>query len=219
MSILINLVILLTGLSLAWFCFWKLVKDDYENEDIFSLGFIIILGGILGFILLRLTFSQESLPGLLAFGLIFGFWRARRLKMKIFEILEGLVPALFIFLLFFLILQTLSLANYLKISLELGLIILALAGFFLLHRSFRRFLWYPSGKVGFASLASLTAYFFSRAAIELLLPNMLFLFSRSISIRGGVAIGLISLILIYWQSGRNVKDDLTKAGLIFKRRK
>lgn len=219
MSILFTLAILLAGLFLAWFCFWKLVKDDYENEGIFSLGLIIILGGILGFILLRLIFPSESLPGLLFFGLIFGFLRARRLKMKIFEILEGLVPAFFIFLLFFLILQTFSLANYFKIGLELGLIILALAGFFLVHRSFRQFLWYPSGKVGFASLASVAAYFFSRSAIELLLPNMLFLFSRSTSIFGGVAIGLISLILIYGQSGRNVKEDLIKTGLIFKRRK
>lgn len=205
MSNFLSFLTLGVGIYFALFLFWKLLRDDYEDSDIFSLWFVSLVGGILGFSLANLFLSEDALFLGTASAVIFGALRAKKLKMKMVEILESSVPSVFLFFLFVLASWAIRGVNLsLAIDFALALFGLVLFWFFKLH--YRRFLWYPSGKPGFASLASVSVYFILRAVVAFFASRMLsldlVLFSLPATLTFGLFVGITSLVLLYIQSER-----------------
>lgn len=205
MSNLLSFLILVLGVYLSLFLFWKFTRDDYEDSDIFALWFMALTGGVLGFSVVNFFLHQDALFAGLAIAVLFGILRARKLKMKLFEIMEAAVPAIFLFLAF-VVLSWFVGGVTLRLVIDLAIIVLSLGLFFLLKANYRRFLWYPSGKVGFASLATFSFYFVARAVVAMTLNKMLFLdlvlFSLPLTLTFGLFVGIASLVLLYIRSGR-----------------
>ncbi|MBI3290548.1 hypothetical protein HYZ78_04085 [Candidatus Microgenomates bacterium] len=205
MSNVLQFIVLTLGIYFSLFLFWRLLHEDYEDSDIFSLWFVSLSGGILGYFVFNFFFPQNALSVSLGIALLFTMLRARRIRMKLFEILESAIPSIFIFLVFVLISQMIWEIS-IPILVDLLLVALALGLFMFLKARYRRFLWYPSGKIGFASLATVLVYFVIRAAVALTLGTMLsfklVLFSLPETLVLGLTIGMTSLVLLYVRSGR-----------------
>lgn len=206
MSTFLTFIILVLGAFLALFIFWKLLRDDYEDGDIFALWFVSLFGGVLGWVLTGFLFPNDALAGGIIFAFVFGFLRAKRLKMNLVEIFEAGLPALLLFLTFFLVSKILGGFSSGLVA-EFLLAILALALFAFLKTRYRRFLWYPSGKVGFASLATAAVYFLLGGLVAILSPRVLsfnrVLFSEYVGAIFGGLVALLALIVLYIQSGRH----------------
>ena len=206
MSNFVSFLILVLGVFLSLFLFWKFTRDDYEDSDIFALWFIALTGGFVGFFIVNLFWRADSLLAGLVTAVLLGAFRARRLKMKLFEILEASVPSIFLFLLFVLL-------SWAVFGITTGLvadvviIVLVLALFFLFKANYRRFLWYPSGRVGFASLATVAIYFIVRAIVAsfapMVLSLILVLFSPIATLTFCLFVGTLCLVLLYIRSERN----------------
>lgn len=207
MSTFISFLILALGIFFALFLFWKLLKDDYEDSDIFTLWFISCFGGVLGYIATGFVFPQDSILVSIILAFVFALGRARKLGMKRVEVVEAGVPASLLFLIFFLGARSLTELS-LGIVTEFVLLLGALVLFLLLKVYYRRFLWYPSGRVGFAALVTLVFYFLLRGALlALVTPRTLFLISPLASVIFGLLVVGLSLVVLYIQSGR---QDLTR---------
>lgn len=215
MSTFISLLILALGVFFALFLFWKLLKEDYEDSDIFALWFISLLGGVFGFGATNFLFPRDGLAGGVILAFVSGLMYAKRFKMNLVEIFEAGLPALLLFLIFFL-LSKLFEGLSLGLVAEFLLVILALALFVFFKTHYRRFLWYPSGKVGFASLATSAVYFLLRGLVEILAPRVLsfnlVLFSDYVGTVFGGFVALWSIVVLYIQSGRRDFVGVLKHG-------
>ncbi|MBI4059320.1 hypothetical protein HY404_03725 [Candidatus Microgenomates bacterium] len=206
MSSLIVIPLMIIGAILALFIFWKLLKEDYETEQIFALGFPILLGGALGFLLTNLVLPSEKFGGTLILAGLFGWLRARRLKIPSLEVLEAVVPGI---LLFLALASGVALLKSVKLHyaslVDLVLAITTLVLFIYLKQNYRKFLWYQSGKIGFASLLSSFFYLIVRFIIALFLPHVLILGGRLMVLAIGGPLALASLAMLYLQSIRRKK--------------
>ncbi len=210
-------LILTVGALFSFFIFWELLKDDYEDARIFPLGLLIALGGILGFSLMGWIFGRDHLLGALFLVFLFALFRSKRLAMRPVEVFEAVVPSLFVFLFFFSLNILRSAGKFYWYSFTEPLLLVgALCFFWMLRKYYRSFLWYPSGKVGFASLVAVILYLAIRAAIALLFPHMLFLMSRGVTIATGVSLALVCSIVVYFQSGR-IEGDTSRIRRVFAR--
>ncbi|MEK7182596.1 MAG: hypothetical protein AAB694_00345 [Patescibacteria group bacterium] len=210
-------LILTVGALFSFFIFWELLKDDYEDTRIFPLGLLIVLGGILGFSLVGWIFGRDHLLGGLIFVFLFAFLRSKRLAMRPVEVFEAVVPSLFVFLFFFSLNTLRSAGKFYWYSFTEPLLLFgALCVFWVLKKYYRSFLWYPSGKVGFASLVAVIIYLIARTAIAVLFPHVLFLMSRGVSIATGVSLALVCSIVVYFQSGR-IEGDMSRIRRVFAR--
>lgn len=206
MSNLVSFLILVLGVFLSLFLFWKFTRDDYEDSDIFALWFIALTGGFVGFFIVDLFWRADSLLIGLAVAVLLGTLRARRLKMKLFEILEASVPSVFLFLLFVLLSWAVT-GITIGLIADVIIIVLMLVLFFFLKANYRRFLWYPSGRVGFASLATVAIYFIIRGLVAsftpMVLSLILVLFSPIATLTFCLFVGALCLVLLYIRSERN----------------
>ena len=50
-NILHMLIANIFGIFIFFFILWKILKDDYPYEKIFNLGFLIVFGFVLGFLI------------------------------------------------------------------------------------------------------------------------------------------------------------------------
>lgn len=205
MSTFISLITLIIGAFFALFLFWKLLKEDYEDEGIFVLWFVSLLGGLFGFVSINFLFPRDALAGGIILAFVSGFAYAKRFKMNLVEVFEAGLPALLLFLMFFLVSKLLD-GLLFGLLAEFLLVILAFMLFAFLKTHYRRFLWYPSGKVGFASLATTAVYFLLRGVVAILAPRVLsfslVLFSDYFGIVLGGFVSLLSIVVLYIQSGR-----------------
>ncbi|MBI4057800.1 hypothetical protein HY405_00575 [Candidatus Microgenomates bacterium] len=211
MSTFASIVILILGTLVSLFAFWQLLREDYEDPKIFSLGFITLLGGVLGFLATGWIVPREWFVGVVLGLFVFGYLRARRFKMLWNEVIEAAAPAFFLFIPFLTLnfLVTKRLIGWYVVT-EVFLALFALVFFFVLRRHYRRFLWYPSGRVGFAGLAAIAFYFFVRASIVMFASSMLPLLSEFSSVWLGITLALASLIILYLQSERGFKTDVRR---------
>ncbi|MDO8503415.1 MAG: hypothetical protein Q7S60_01865 [bacterium] len=203
------------------FIFWRRCREDYAPGKIFSFTLILLVGGAAGSFGARLL-----LPPM--FGVVAAFWLpfilvslltlylVKKLDLRLFEVLDSLVPSV----LFFIFIYTLGLGfseipvggfdlklSITKFLIEAGLGLFGLVAYRFFQGRYRRFSWYPSGKVGFLGLATLTVYFFARFLVAIL-----FLFGgaqEAVLTPHVLASGIISLILsfffllaVYLRSGR-----------------
>lgn len=192
------------------------MREDYPNEDIFSFQIWLLAGGFFGFLLSRILPVGNFWFPLLGGGL-FGLTFARRKKFRIFEAADA------ISLPFFLTVSLVFFSFTVKfwkdvtdltflVEVVLGLVMVVIS--FVFAKYYRQFSWYPSGKVGFVSLASFAIYFLIRGILAFFPFSVLPFSSKILDKSLGFATAFVLLLILYFLSGRKVQEDL---GWVFKR--
>lgn len=190
------------------FVLWKNLKEDYLHEKIFSLTLIILGAGALFWLIFS---SRIGYYAFWAAGLALSvvcFYLIRKLEFKVFEFADAVIPAWFLFSFFF------SLADFLRTPFDplklawpaISLLSILAYNFFL--KRYRRFSWYPSGRVGFAGFASLGFYFFLRLGVAIYMVVVISLNEAIFEIPANFFFTLLSLFVIYLRSGRSGAEKI-----------
>ncbi len=172
MSLFLKLIFIVLASTFFLYVFWKRLKEDYMDYQIFSTGFYTLFGISLGSIVASyfapIWWFWLSLLG----GLIGIFLGILRFRLKFIEVLEaGILGGLIILNLFlsYSLMITRNLVLFLTFVFGLLLILL----FLLLDRHYKKFTWYKSGKIGFSGFTTAGIFFLVRSIVALSLPNML----------------------------------------------
>lgn len=215
MSIVLQVVILGFGILISLFIVWKKLREDYPDNEIFLLSLGIIAGAAAGYF--GATLAHLVVGDLRFWGAVFGGFSAgialtRKLSMRGFEVLEAFVPASAVYLLFVWVTRVPWLSfgrtpEFLRILAGLGIVVLSLLVYLYFSKSYRRFLWYPSGKLGLASLVSLVFFFLGRAVLANIASGVLPWLERILDTAFGVIGGTLILVVLYLRSGRNARKD------------
>lgn len=172
---------------LFMFQFWKKLKDDYTQNQIFTSGFYILLaigaGNIISLNFLPAWWFWMSLLGG-TFGLAAG---VVRYKLKLFEAIDAtVISSLFLFTAAFISDWYFSKSYFSLAGFVICLLLIIFYKF--LDERYKRFVWYKSGRVGFSGLTVAGVFFIIRAVIAMINPNMVSFAGKSdIYISGVVA--------------------------------
>ena len=206
----------------ASFLLWHDLREDYSEEEIISLTIYLalafLLGARLGHVLYHLSDFQFSLikwfligryPGFSFLGGFFAssgllFYWSKRKNWDFWQVIETLVPT------GLMVIVLVSTGLYLTGGeiLFLGEAILALLLLFFsrfLRKKYRTFVWYKSGKLGFASCFSVSLFMLGKLSLEILYRGSLYWESLFL-----LGIALACWVLIYQRSGRDLKEDFSK---------
>ncbi len=154
------------------YVFWRRLKEDYTQNQIFTTAFYILLGLVFGNILADallpiwlfwLSFLGASL------GMFLGIYR---FKLRVFEVVEATVIGGLVLLFANYIFDWLV-TKQLFSGLGAVIIILLMTAFWFLNKHYKRFTWYKSGKVGFSGMTILGTFFLIRTIIAIVLPHMI----------------------------------------------
>lgn len=214
--------------SLAVFAFafilWRKLKEDYSHEDVFKFTLAISVACGLGLWvgsawLAGFVFWVVALAGMGA-----GYLYLRKLNLKFFEVIDALALGIFCALILVYLGHFISLfpeinnfvpsmsgINYYHLAhILLILSLIILYDYFM--KNYRRFAWYPSGKIGFSGLASLALFFFMHGVInlfkhaqdptELLYYSFLSLSVEVVNVIISLLIFFILGVILYQRSGR-----------------
>lgn len=211
MSTLIILIFALFGLFLFSWTLWRNLREDYPSEQIFSFTLTVLLGATLGFWVA--TSYNPALSFWLSFlgGIVAGIYSMRRFAFRFFEVIDAVAPSWFWLSLF--ILLGLSLTRQearLFLLLEAAASFLSLVSYWFLIKRYRRFSWYPSGKIGFAGMTSLAIYFVLRAIVEIVPTDMLSFFQSLSGAIASLTSALLLLVVVYLRSGRERAERIAE---------
>jgi hypothetical protein len=163
--LIIKTILTLFSVIVFQYFFWKKLKDDYSQYQIFTSGFYSLFGIAAGFIISHLYFPAYwfwcSLIGSIS-GLLIGRYR---LRMKFFETLEAwIIGSLSIFLIY----NIYDITGEPSLDRVIGMIavILLIVLFFYINKRYKKYVWYRSGKVGFSGLLVAGLYFVFRASFS-----------------------------------------------------
>jgi hypothetical protein len=195
-KILINF---LGSLSFLFF-FWRRLREDYSGTQIFTTAFYILIGVFLFF---AISFNFISpwwfwlslLGGFL--GLILGIFRY---KLRFFEVLETFLTAFFPWLTLIFLSDSILKLNL--ISLVFSVLILGLIGvFYYLDDHYKGFVWYRSGRIGFAGLTTAGLFFLIRMVIATFFPFVISFSGKSDIFLSGI--GAFILFLLTYHLARS----------------
>lgn len=160
------------GALVFLFIFWEKLKEDYSSTLIFSTGFTIIICLALSNLAAR-YYDPKWWFWFGTLGITIGvLWSIFRLKLKVYELLEAVFVAILPWLSFVFLID--SITNKSVLSLGAFIVVVAVIIFYLyLSTRYKRFSWYPSGKVGFSALSSMGTLFMIRGLSSLFTNDML----------------------------------------------
>jgi len=185
---------------LSSFSLWRKLKEDFEEEEIFSLTLLVLIVCFLGGWLWQKLVFFVYLSFWLGVGVI-KLW-AVKFKKNVWEILDGFAWWNLFFLFFGglgLFLESDGLGN-------LGLCLAGLLGFLFyafFQKKYRSFGWYKSGKTGFLFWGTNFVVFSVLLLLAFLQKGSLY-WDRLVL--GATA--LICFGCLYYRSGRNLVEDL-----------
>lgn len=191
---LVNLGIIIFGVLLFLFIFWKKLKEDYAGEIIFKSAARVLFGVAIGYLFSRKFYADwfiflETAGAFL--GLAFSVYS---LRINFYESLEALVLAFMPWLsLFFLAhsVKNSSLSSFLGFLTILFIILF----YFYLDSHYKQFNWYRSGRVGFVGLTTLSLIFFIRSMVATFNDSMLSFVGRfETVVSGGLVIICVTLL-------------------------
>jgi len=186
MSILI-VASVVVGFLINLFYFWRRLKEDYVAKAIFSSGFLILFGVILGLIA-SYYFAPTAWFWTALFGSFLAFLLSiRKFKLSFFESLEAYGIGLLSWITIVIGVVAISTENYISLWVFFMLLII-IALYTVLDKRYKSFSWYKSGKVGFAGAATLALFFLSRSVIALAGFNV-------ISLMDGLYEAILSIVL------------------------
>lgn len=169
---LVNFLLILLGIILFLFIFWKRLKDDYSSSIIFGSGFAILLGIVLGLGLSKIFVPQWYFWTAFAGSLLGMLLMIFKFKLKFYETFESLILATMPLtsLMFFKdsVIHS-SLHSFLAFAASLILIFLA----YWFDLNYKSFTWYKSGKIGFAGLSAGLIFFMVRTVLAIFGISML----------------------------------------------
>jgi len=152
------------------FVFWKFLKEDYSEEQVFSLAMSLCFGSLLGYGLSRFFLEEFSFwfifGGLVASFVLF----YKKSKFMFYEYLEGTVRALLFLLSLLAISYSIIEKSFVGLVLFVGVFAILVLYFFL-SGSYKKFTWYKSGKIGFAGLTAAGVFFLVRGITFFIYPN------------------------------------------------
>jgi len=187
--------VIFAGLIFA-FTLWKELKEDYIENQIFGLSFMVFFGVATGYIVSKYIYPGFWFWTTLAGG-VTGFVLAlKKIGIKFLDIIDPFTLAS-IHSSVILLLGNLFLTkwDWRYLYLTVVLIILSLIYVFL-KKNYKSFVWYKSGKVGFAGLAVIGIIFVTRTIIAVLSPDMLSFVGWADSILSA-SVALISFAALY----------------------
>lgn len=165
------IIIIMTSLSVLGslgflYFFWKKLKDDYSQHQIFSTGFYALIGLTVGYVFSQYYF-QSFWFWTSGIGSLIGLYLGvKHFKMRFLESLEGwIIGSLFALFVssWFLLYQGFMFPTIINAFAILALILV----FFYINKRYKRYVWYRSGKVGFTGLTVAGFYFVFRASYVL----------------------------------------------------
>lgn len=200
------------------FSFWRRLKDDFREEEIFTLTLLVLVAALFSSRLFYLLFHFQdsgfspllwffsggerfSLGGAFLGAVLAINWQTSRLEKNAWEVLDALVLPLFYFLIFGGLGHFFNYAN--KQALAYSLIgLLGSLSYPWLKKSYRSFAWYKSGKTGF--LISFYSFW-----IFLSLFSLAFFENHKLYWEKyfWLVLTLLSLIALYYRSERSFRDD------------
>lgn len=161
-------VLSIIGIVLFLYLTWRNLRENYQEELLISYSWIAIIGFLVGG---RVVFGLEkwgtlngswldwinliAFPGLNYIGGYFGFLAASYVVCKInnwkfWPFLEDIVGNVGILVLFLILNDLTALKFNLGLVLNVGILILGLIFLWIIKKKYRSFVWYKSGKKGFA---------------------------------------------------------------------
>lgn len=148
------------------FFFWKKLKEDYTQNQIFTTGFYCLSGVAFSSIMAD-NFAPNwwfwaSLLGSFA-GMVLGLLR---FKLRFFETLEAWVIANIV-IAFIVVLSEWVKTAHLAEGFALFVVGLLFFLFLFLDSHYKKFTWYKSGKIGFTGLSVLGIFFIIRSLVAL----------------------------------------------------
>lgn len=199
------------------FVSWRKLREDYGVNSIFTLTLIFLLGGVpAGLVLARLL--SAGMWGFLLGGLVVSWYAAKKMGFKIFEILDGVVLGLVWLSLFFQagFFIRFGWGKHFTNTLYLLIPVLVLACARYVFVGYRRFSWYPSGKIGFIGAAAGFSYFFLLSMVDFALGLVLSSQSKLINLVISLMAALVFFGTLYLRSGRQQAQHLLT---VFQRKK
>lgn len=187
------------GVLAFLFFYWQKLKEDYTQDEIFSSGFLIIFGAILGFIIFNRWLPSFSFWGFFAGGVLFGLYAVSKMNLKGYEVWDGAGLG-FVWLTLFS-----SLAGKEEDFLSILPALVSLVVYFLFLKNYRKFSWYPSGKIGFIAGSLGVVYFFVRGIVAIykfwVLSFLSSIWDLGLSLLGCIVFACI----VYSRSGRKFR--------------
>jgi hypothetical protein len=190
----------IVGVFIAFFVFWKRLREDYTKEQLFSLSFYLFFG-----VILANTISAKYYPAGWFWASIFGIAIAYSVRLLWFKarFIETL-EAIFISFLPWLDLTILSdsVKNESTTSFIAFCVVAAfLALFSYLDTHYKKFVWYTSGRVGIAGAITMAVFFTARIAIACFSSFVVSFVERKYEI-GLSGAGLAGSLLIFYNLAR-----------------
>lgn len=166
-----NIILILVGILIYLFIFWRRLKDDYITNQIFGVAFFSVFA-----LLLSITASYWF-PNLwfwisLLSVLIAGIIGAIKHRIKLFEYFDAQISGFIPLLMIGFILGSINnwdVVNYLIVLLLFGILVFNVY----LNGSFKKFKWYRSGNAGFPAMVTLAIIMLTRIAVAVVNPWML----------------------------------------------
>lgn len=162
-------VLLLLGLSMFLFVFWRGLKDDYIPSQIFSIAFTVFFIVVLTYVL-SLYFFKQYRFWLIVLSLFIGFLvGTKRSGVRYYEAWDSYILSVFssFFIPILILYKNWSIDWVLfYISIAVSFII-----FFIIKNVYKSFIWYKSGKRGFPGLFSIGVFFLIRSVISFVKPD------------------------------------------------
>lgn len=167
-----KLGLFLLGFLLFSFFFWRKLKEDYLESQIFT-SIFIILGTVLLLLLISLKFFPAWWFWMAFLGFILGLGLATsRFRLRFYETLEAGIVSAFPWLACAFFYDGIKNSSWFSLAYFI-FILLFLVLYQTLNVRYKDFGWYKSGKIGFAGLTTLGVFFLTRGVIAILFPFVL----------------------------------------------
>lgn len=211
MSTLFNVIricVIFLGALCAAYIFWKKLKEDYHDSEIFTLTFYSLGLALASYIIVDSLYPRAHLwiPAMCSAIVI--YWKSNKYQMRFFEVLEAFVPAFFAFIFFAALAHAFNGISLQEIAGELSAVSLAGLVYWYTSKNFRRFTWYPSGKLGISSLSSLAVWSSGRAILAMYAPSMLSFSYYILDVLLGWVFAILCIAVLYNRSGQDVHFEV-----------
>lgn len=163
------------GLVLFNFLLWKILREEYETSLIFQISFWLSLVAILG-----LWWPVAQAAGFTLVILVYA-WRK---QLDFWQWWDIVLPC-----------GLLAFAPIFRPWWAIASAAVLAVGLWMIHGNYRRFSWYKSGRFGFTASFALLAWM--SIQIEVAKQALLWVYL-------GLAISVVSAVIIYVRSGRNL---------------
>jgi len=217
-------ILTVVAFFLASFIAWRILKDDYNEEEILSFVIWLLFFGLIfgrlayiagNFLDFRFTLSKWflwtqypgiSLPGVFIGAIFFSWYWTKKKNWNFWIVVDGLTPSWLTFLLITNLSSFLTNFNQLLIP-KLSLLIATFLAVLFLFKNFRKIHWYKSGKPGFIGCSAITFYCLGLAALDFYYGIEVYL-----STILAFLIVLTAVFFLYRRSEREIKKDIGDVG-------